>query len=73
MVVRPEGGSLLLLHEDGSPLSAFQFKQVLKRSVISNGWDPKKCGSHSFRIGAAIEAAMGGESTERIKALGRWK
>ncbi|XP_041442960.1 uncharacterized protein LOC121401588 isoform X3 [Xenopus laevis] len=71
--VRPGGGQLLLLHKDSSPLSAFQFSQVLKKAVIVNGWDPKKFSSYSFRIGAATEAAMRGECIEKIKKMGRWK
>ncbi|OCT83870.1 hypothetical protein XELAEV_18022009mg [Xenopus laevis] len=50
MSVIPEGGQLLLLHKDPFPLSAFQFRQVLKRAIIDNGWDQKRFGSHSFRI-----------------------
>ncbi|XP_041424709.1 uncharacterized protein LOC121395381 isoform X1 [Xenopus laevis] len=71
--MRPAGGHLLLIHRDLSPMSAFQFRQVLKKAVIANGWDPKKFGSHSFRIGAATEAAMRGETEDRIKGIGRWK
>ncbi|OCT78138.1 hypothetical protein XELAEV_18029244mg, partial [Xenopus laevis] len=73
MRVRPAGVQWFLIHEDLSPISAFQFRQVLKKAVVANGWDPSKFGSHSFRIGAATEAAMRGDKEERIKDLGRWR
>ncbi|OCU00315.1 hypothetical protein XELAEV_18006085mg [Xenopus laevis] len=70
MLVRPEGGKLFLIHKDLSPISAFQFRQVLKKAV---GWDPSKFGLHSFRIGAATEAALRGKKEDRIKVLERWR
>ncbi|XP_012809048.2 uncharacterized protein LOC105945479 isoform X1 [Xenopus tropicalis] len=73
MKVRPAEGLLLLIHKDSSPMSAFQFRQVLKKAVMANGWDTNKFGSHSLRIGAATEAAMRGDSVERIKKIGRWQ
>ncbi|OCT85556.1 hypothetical protein XELAEV_18023727mg [Xenopus laevis] len=69
MRVHPAEGQLLLIHKDSTPMSAFQFRQVLKKAVFANGWDPKKFGSHSFRIGAA----MRGETVVRIKRIGRWQ
>ncbi|OCT88242.1 hypothetical protein XELAEV_18016870mg [Xenopus laevis] len=48
------------------------FRQEKRKSVVANGWDLNMFGSHSFRIGAATEAAMKGEKEERIKGIGRW-
>ncbi|XP_072050355.1 uncharacterized protein [Amphiura filiformis] len=37
------------------------------------GLDPEYFSPHSFRIGAATAAAMGGINDEKIKEMGRWK
>ncbi|XP_075052443.1 uncharacterized protein LOC142139068 isoform X2 [Mixophyes fleayi] len=71
--IRPKDSEAWLAHMDGSPLSKFQFNAIFKSAVIKVGLDPKFYGTHSFRIGAATAAAMGGASVPDIKLLGRWK
>ena len=63
----------LFLHFDGTPLSTYQFNQVLKKCISAIGLNANDFSSHSFRIGAATSAAMCGISEEDIKRLGRLK
>lgn len=70
--VRARGVSFLV-HEDGSPVSRFQFTAVLKRCLAQAGVNPDEYGTHSFRIGAATEAARAGCSNSDIQRIGRWR
>ncbi|XP_061185469.1 uncharacterized protein LOC133193520 [Saccostrea echinata] len=62
-----------LVHFDGKPLTRYQFSALLAKTLqfcnIKNG----RYRSHSFRIGAATEAAMRGIPDQIIKEWGRWK
>ncbi|KAM3940554.1 uncharacterized protein RB166_000511 [Leptodactylus fuscus] len=71
--VRPAGGLSLLLHADSSCLSRFQFVQVLRRGLQALGLPSGEYSSHSFRIGAATEAARWGLPPGVIKRIGRWE
>ena len=66
------GESLLVLYV-GNPLPRYQFASILAKTLkfcnINNG----QFRSHSFRIGAATEAAMRGIPDVVIKQWGRWK
>ncbi|KAM3918946.1 uncharacterized protein RB166_013684 [Leptodactylus fuscus] len=70
---RPSGGVALLIHENLSCLSRFQFVQVLRRGLDLLGLPAKDYSSHSFRIGAATEAARWGLPEDLIKRIGRWE
>lgn len=61
-----------LIHADGAFLSRYQFVAVFKQCVTRVGCDPVQFSSHSFRIGAATEAARAGLSQEVIRRIGRW-
>lgn len=63
----------LLIHADGSYLSQFQFVQIFRRCLTALGRDAGSFSSHSFRIGAATEAARWGLSKDRVKKIGRWE
>ena len=71
--VRPQKPGALLIHFDGSPLTRYQFQAVLKRAARYLGWNTSGYSSHSFRIGAATTAALGGMPQETIMLKGRWK
>lgn len=73
LAVRPDGPGPLLVHAGGLFLSVFQFVQVFRRSLSKMGFEPKEYSSHSFRIGAATEAARWGLSPEAVKRIGRWE
>ena len=72
LLVRPKVVSPLFCHIDGSPLTSFQFSEVLQKvlKLVDNRLTGYK--SHSFRIGAATRAAQLGWSAEEIKRCGRW-
>ena len=71
--VRPEGGGPLLRHEDGSFLSKFQFVAVFRSCLQEMGLDKSEFSSHSFRIGAATEAARCGMNEAAVRKIGRWE
>eukprot|EP00079_Xenopus_tropicalis_P017651 XP_004917932.1 PREDICTED: uncharacterized protein LOC101734453 [Xenopus tropicalis] len=73
MEVRPNTGTSLLIHEDGSPLTRFQFGKVLRIGLQAIGKKPEEFGTHSFRIGAATEAARMGLGDDMVKKIGRWE
>lgn len=67
--VRPVGPGPFLIHENGSALSRFQFQSVFQRCLIVGGYLPSDYSSHSFRIGAAMEAARWGLSDQILQRL----
>eukprot|EP00079_Xenopus_tropicalis_P035206 XP_017948977.1 PREDICTED: micronuclear linker histone polyprotein-like [Xenopus tropicalis] len=73
MEVRPNSGTSLLIHENGSPLTRFQFGKVLRIVLQDVGEKPNDFGTHSFRIGAATEAARLGLGDDMVKKIGRWE
>ncbi|XP_053549292.1 uncharacterized protein LOC128640871 isoform X1 [Bombina bombina] len=70
---RPPGPGQFLVHADGRSLSKFQFGRVLKLAAVQAGLDASRLAPHSFRIGAATNAAQAGSSCEDIKRIGRWR
>ncbi|XP_077324816.1 uncharacterized protein LOC143960278 isoform X1 [Lithobates pipiens] len=71
--VRPGSPGPFLVHADGSFLSRFQFVAVFRRSLALNGWEESEYASHSFRIGAATEAARCGLDEAAVRRIGRWE
>lgn len=71
--VRPEGQLGLLVHQDGRSLSRYQFLAVFRRCLRELEIPEKSYCTHSFRIGAATEAARWGLSEEVIRKIGRWE
>ncbi|XP_040216804.1 uncharacterized protein LOC120946105 [Rana temporaria] len=68
--IRPGVGGAFLVHENGSPMSRYQFVAVFRKCLGALGLVAKEFSAHSFRIGAATEAARNGlELTERIRRL----
>lgn len=70
---RPLREGSLLIHNDGSPLTKFQFVAVFKKCLKAGGLDGTQYASHSFRIGAATEAAQCGLDEAPVKRIGRWE
>lgn len=58
---------------DGKPVTYSFFRTHLNDVITYLGYDTKLYKSHSFRIGAATNAAVMGYSEESIKRMGRWK
>ncbi|KAE8588259.1 hypothetical protein XENTR_v10022432 [Xenopus tropicalis] len=71
--VRREGAEVFLIHDDKTPLTRFQFTNILKRSLGMSGVIPAEFGTHSFRIGAATEAARLGLGDHTVMQIGRWE
>ncbi|OCT65630.1 hypothetical protein XELAEV_18041870mg [Xenopus laevis] len=71
--VRKEQVGIFLIHQDGSALSKFQFVALLRRSLEGLKLAAAEYGSHSFRIGAATEAARWGLDEAIIRRIGRWE
>lgn len=59
-----------LVHEEGTPLTKFQFNAVLKKCFLYLG--SFKFRAHSFRIGAATEAAALGLGDDVVRNIRRW-
>ena len=70
--VKPKLSTHLFCHENGSPLTRYQFGAVISKSLINFGMSPVGYKTHSFRIGAATWLAQQGISYDKIKKLGRW-
>lgn len=71
--IRPNYPGQLLCHIDGSPLTYYQFNQVLKRALSFLKIDTSTFKSHSFRIGAATHMYLQGIPENDIKVKGRWR
>lgn len=71
--IRPIRQGNLFCHFGGQPLTRFQFTSVLSKVLKTIGIDSTKYKSHSFRIGAATNAAKLGLSDDEICKAGRWK
>lgn len=73
LAVRSKLNGLLFCHFNGKHVSRYQFSSILSKSLKVLGIDSSGIKSHSFRIGAATEAATKGICNEEIMKLGRWK
>lgn len=73
LAMRPNIGGPLLIHADGSPLTRFQFVRLFRLGLEKVGLAPMEYGSHSFRIGAATEAARLGLGDTAVQRIGRWE
>ncbi|XP_054841826.1 integrase/recombinase xerD homolog [Eublepharis macularius] len=71
--VRPPQQGPFLIHRDLSPLTRYQFASLLRACLEMAGLPPSQFGTHSFRIGAATEAAGLGLPDRAIMAIGRWR
>lgn len=69
----PVGQGHFLLHLGGEVLSRFQFGAVFAKCIRGLGLTEKDFSSHSFRIGAATEAARNGLGEETVKRIGSWE
>ena len=72
LLMRPQFPGPFFIHLDGTPLTTFQFRQMLRKSLEGLGISPQGFSPHSFRIGAATSAALCGLSIPQIQLLGRW-
>lgn len=73
LALRPTGPIPLLVHADGTFLFRYRFIQVFRCCLTSLGFEAKDYCSHSFRIGAATEAARWRLGPDLVKRIGRWE
>jgi hypothetical protein len=73
IAARPRDAAAFLCHYDLSPLTRHEFQRLLKQITTAAGLGEAQLSSHSFRIGAATEAAARGLTDEQIMAFGRWR
>lgn len=71
LALRGQGDGCLFIHEDGTPLTKFQFWSVTRRALDGLGLSGCQFGSHSFRIGAATTAATMGYTRSDVQWIGR--
>ncbi|KAF7331350.1 CxC2 domain-containing protein [Mycena kentingensis (nom. inval.)] len=70
----PRDGSAALFEGlDGKPLKYGTFVSGLRDALIRAGYDPTLFAGHSFRRGAASEAAAAGYNDYEIQLLGCWR
>ncbi|XP_069838462.1 uncharacterized protein [Dendropsophus ebraccatus] len=72
LALRP-AGSHFFVHVDSTPVTQFQFLSVFRRCLSAVGAPPDQFATHSFRIGAATEAARAGLSEAEVQRIGRWR
>ena len=65
--------SPLFKFQDNEPLTRDRFVREVRKSLREAGLDQSKYAGHSFRSGAATEAAARGLEDSLIKTLGRWE
>ncbi|XP_062836493.1 uncharacterized protein LOC134298886 isoform X1 [Anolis carolinensis] len=71
--IRRSSPGTLFIHKNGTPLSRYQFMAIFRSALTGLGLPAAEYGGHSFRIGAATTAAVGGVPVDIIKTMGRWK
>ena len=67
----PDSGPLFIFNSN--PVTRQYFCDRLTMAIKHSGLDPTRYKGHSFRIGAASDAAERGLSDSQIRTLGRWK
>lgn len=70
--VRPHS-EFFLTYLNVLPLTRFKFSVTLRRCLTAVGLNANDFGTHSFRIGAATEAARAGLPETEIQRIGRWR
>ena len=73
LCLRPQEEGPLFTHFDGSPLTTNQFRRVFQKCIRCLGLPSGIFSPHSFRIGAATEAAINGVPNTQIQSMGRWR
>ncbi len=70
--MRGTSPGFLFIRQDGGPVKAAWFAQRLKQLLQMAGLDKSKYATHSLRIGATMDLAGSGATSEQLKAFGRW-
>ncbi|MES9882771.1 MAG: tyrosine-type recombinase/integrase [Sedimenticola sp.] len=73
LLIRRPKSVYLFCHQDGKPLTRYQFGAVLAKATVTLKLPKANYQTHSFRIGAASWLAQKGVADSVIKKLGRWQ
>ena len=73
MIGRKAGPGPFFTGGSGVGLTRREFVAEVRAALARRGVSSEGISGHSFRIGAATEAARSGASDEEVKALGRWR
>ena len=73
LLLRGRRNGTLFVFGDGRPLTRQRFVSAVRDALRQAGVDAGRYAGHSFRIGAATTAAVGGLVDSTIQTLGRWK
>lgn len=65
-------GEPFLVHQDGNPISEYQYRTNLTMLLGMLKHNPNLFGTHSFRGGRASDLRKAGRTVEFIKHEGRW-
>lgn len=72
LAIRPAGWAFLI-NADGTFLTRFQYSAMFRKALGFIGESALEFGTHSFRIGAATEAALACLSVSDVQRIGRWR
>lgn len=70
--IHPQGQAVLLVHEDSSLLTRFQFIAIFRKTVQALGGPVERFTPHTFRKVVAPLAAASGQAQSDIQDIGRW-
>ena len=73
LAIRGPGEGPLFKRRDGVGLTRQKFVEAVRAALRRANLPAEKFAGHSFRIGAATTAAVGGLEDSLIQTLGRWK
>ncbi|OCU02335.1 hypothetical protein XELAEV_18008098mg [Xenopus laevis] len=71
--IMPGAEGPLIIHENGIPLTRYQFVAIFRQELKAMGLNSAAFSSHSFCIGAATEAHRQGFTDVEVKRIGRWE
>lgn len=73
LAIRPPTPGPLFIWDDGTPLTRQALVREVRTALSGSNMDITRYTGHSFRIGAATEAAQAGLPDSLIQTLGRWR
>ena len=59
--------------KDGSPVTPYNARMVLRMCLTNLGLNPRPYGMHSFRVGRTTDLIKYNYSLEEVKRMGRWR
>ena len=72
-VISDNGSDYMFVSQTGALVKSSDVAGVLQLALVKLKLDPTKYSTHSFRVGKITDVLAEGRSTERVRALGRWR